>query len=46
MRFGLHEYLMDFLEHISGLGDEVSRAFLVPVLNIVSIRYYCNNNHL
>jgi uncharacterized alpha-E superfamily protein len=30
MRFGLHEYLMEFLEHISRLGDEVSRTFLVP----------------
>ncbi|HSU44351.1 MAG TPA: alpha-E domain-containing protein [Casimicrobiaceae bacterium] len=31
MDFGLHEYLVDFLEHISRLGAEVSRAFLVPV---------------
>jgi uncharacterized alpha-E superfamily protein len=31
MDFGLHEYLIDFLEHISRLGAEVSRAFLVPV---------------
>ena len=30
MRFGLHEYLMEFLEHISRLGDEVSKVFLVP----------------
>ena len=30
MEFGLHEYLMEFLEHISRLGAEVSRAFLVP----------------
>jgi uncharacterized alpha-E superfamily protein len=30
MEFGLHEYLMEFLEHISELGAEVSRAFLVP----------------
>ena len=30
MRFGLHEYLMEFLEQISHLGDEVSRVFLVP----------------
>jgi hypothetical protein len=30
MEFGLHEYLMEFLEHISQLGDEVSRVFLVP----------------
>ena len=28
--FGLHEYLMDFLERISVLGDEISRVFLVP----------------
>jgi uncharacterized alpha-E superfamily protein len=28
--FGLHEYLMDFLARISGLGDEISRVFLVP----------------
>jgi uncharacterized alpha-E superfamily protein len=27
---GLHEYLMDFLERISRLGDEISRVFLVP----------------
>jgi uncharacterized alpha-E superfamily protein len=27
---GLHEYLMDFLERISKLGDEISRHFLVP----------------
>jgi uncharacterized alpha-E superfamily protein len=27
---GLHEYLMDFLERISALGDEVNRVFLVP----------------
>jgi len=30
MRYGLHEYLMDFLQRISALGDEVSRSFLVP----------------
>jgi uncharacterized alpha-E superfamily protein len=30
MEFGLHEYLMEFLELISELGAEVSRAFLVP----------------
>jgi uncharacterized alpha-E superfamily protein len=28
--FGLHEYLMAFLEHISQLGDEVSRTFFAP----------------
>ena len=32
IRFGLHEYLMDFLERISALGDEISRRFLVPDL--------------
>ena len=30
MEFGLHEYLMEFLEHVSRLGAEVSRVFLVP----------------
>ena len=30
MEFGLHEYLMEFLERISELGADVSRAFLVP----------------
>ncbi len=30
MRFGLHEYLMDFLARISRLGEEISRRFLVP----------------
>jgi uncharacterized alpha-E superfamily protein len=30
IRFGLHEYLVDFLARISELGDEVSRVFLVP----------------
>jgi uncharacterized alpha-E superfamily protein len=30
MAFGLHEYLMAFLEHISHLGDEVSRTFFAP----------------
>ena len=30
IRLGLHEYLMDFLERISALGDEISRHFLVP----------------
>jgi len=30
MDFGLHEYLVDFLERIAGLGGEVSRVFLVP----------------
>ena len=30
IELGLHEYLMDFLERISKLGDEISRHFLVP----------------
>jgi len=30
MRFGLHEYLVEFLEHIALLGAEVNRVFLVP----------------
>jgi uncharacterized alpha-E superfamily protein len=30
MENGLHEYLMDFLEHISRLAAEVNRVFLVP----------------
>jgi uncharacterized alpha-E superfamily protein len=30
IRFGLHEYLVDFLARISTLGNEVSRQFLVP----------------
>ncbi len=32
IRTGLHEYLMDFLERISALGDEINRRFLVPTL--------------
>jgi len=27
---GLHEYLMDFLDRIYGLGTEINRVFLVP----------------
>jgi uncharacterized alpha-E superfamily protein len=30
MEFGLHEYLMEFLDQISELGAEVNRVFLVP----------------
>jgi uncharacterized alpha-E superfamily protein len=30
IRYGLHEYLMDFLTRISALGGEISRRFLVP----------------
>ena len=30
MAYGLHEYLMDFLDRISVLGDDISRHFLVP----------------
>jgi uncharacterized alpha-E superfamily protein len=32
MRFGLHEYLMDFVDRISALGAEVARRFLVPTV--------------
>ena len=32
MRFGLHEYLMDFLLRVSALGSEVARRFLVPAV--------------
>jgi uncharacterized alpha-E superfamily protein len=27
MRFGLHEYLVDFLERISALASEITRRF-------------------
>ncbi len=30
IRFGLHEYLIEFLARISVLGNEISRHFLVP----------------
>jgi len=30
IRYGLHEYLVDFLARISLLGNEISRNFLVP----------------
>ena len=30
IRYGLHEYLMDFLQRVSVLGDEISETFLVP----------------
>ncbi len=30
IRFGLHEYLIDFLARISALGNDISRHFLVP----------------
>ena len=30
IRFGLHEYLMEFLDRISELGDEINSQFLVP----------------
>jgi len=30
IRYGLHEYLMDFLQRVSVLGAEISRRFLVP----------------
>jgi uncharacterized alpha-E superfamily protein len=32
MRFGLHEYLVDFLERILALADEITRRFLAPTL--------------
>ena len=30
IKLGLHEYLMEFLDRISALGDEINRTFLVP----------------
>ena len=30
IRFGLHEYLMEFLDSISELGSEINTHFLVP----------------
>jgi uncharacterized alpha-E superfamily protein len=30
IKFGLHEYLMEFLDRISTLGDEINSRFLVP----------------
>jgi len=36
MEHGLHEYLMEFLEHISRLGAEINRVFLVPSYEIVA----------
>ena len=30
IKFGLHEYLMEFLDRISALADEINRSFLVP----------------
>lgn len=30
IRYGLHEYLMDFLARVSDLGEEINRRFLVP----------------
>lgn len=30
IRFGLHEYLMDFIQRVSLLGDEISQHFLIP----------------
>jgi uncharacterized alpha-E superfamily protein len=30
MRFGLHEYLVDFLERISALASEITRRFFAP----------------
>jgi uncharacterized alpha-E superfamily protein len=30
IKFGLHEYLMEFLDRISALAGEINRYFLVP----------------
>ena len=30
IKFGLHEYLMEFVDRISVLGAEINRAFLAP----------------
>ena len=30
IKFGLHEYLVEFLDRISALGGEINRYFLVP----------------
>jgi uncharacterized alpha-E superfamily protein len=30
IKFGLHEYLMEFVERIYQLGNEINRTFLVP----------------
>jgi len=30
IKFGLHEYLMEFLDRISALGEQINRSFLVP----------------
>ena len=30
IKFGLHEYLMEFLDRISELGEGINRSFLVP----------------
>ena len=39
IKFGLHEYLMQFLERISTLGDGINRSFLVPPIEApVAIR--------
>jgi uncharacterized alpha-E superfamily protein len=39
IKFGLHEYLMHFLERISTLGEGINRAFLVPPIEApVAIR--------
>jgi uncharacterized alpha-E superfamily protein len=31
IKFGLHEYLMEFLDRISALSGEINRYFLVPI---------------
>jgi hypothetical protein len=38
MAFGLHEYLTDFLERISHLGEEVSRVVLAPPARIAQVQ--------
>jgi uncharacterized alpha-E superfamily protein len=30
IKFGLHEYLMEFVDRIASLGAEINRAFLAP----------------
>ena len=33
MEYGLHEWLMNFVEQLGRLNDEINRHFLVPVYN-------------
>jgi uncharacterized alpha-E superfamily protein len=39
IRFGLHEYLVDFLDRVADLGGEISRVFLVPPLPEPALRH-------